>query len=187
MVDQTQTSRRLFDSPEAKSLLAALSGVYTPEALQAGQQSRGYLSALAGESGRNPFLEQQIALGDQQAQQLQNTNLAKVRAAGYRGGTGANAVNQALLANDFALGRAANANQMRYQDYNDSFGRRLNAATALAGQGGTDLAGAQNLLNMLAGTRTKTKGTTTGSQSQSSMGIDVAGALGAGALAALAF
>lgn len=186
-INQNQTTSRSFNTPEAKRLLASLSGAYGGQYLAELGNGKAALGALSKESSAgNPYLESQISAGQRNAQDLMNTNMAKVRAAGYRGGTGANAVNQGLLAQNFALGQAQNANQMRYQDYADNFNRRIQAATALTGAENQAGLSAQNMLNMLGDTKTSTTGTNITNSKQKSSNIDAAAAIGAIALMAMA-
>lgn len=171
------TRSALFDSPEAKQILAALSGTGAAGNDYSQQAGGAYKSLTdAGGGGQNPYVESIIKHSNAEGDQALGTNLAKSRAGGYRGGTGANLYNQdnviANSANERALGNA----NLRYGAYNEGAGRDLTAHLAGASGLGALGSGQQNIaaqiLALLRGEKVdqNATGTMTGTQSGTQSG-----------------
>jgi hypothetical protein len=115
---------------EGQSLLKNLMGKFTADRPLTGQNT---LSALSGQGGVNPYVEDSITRSNEEAQRMLGKQQAGVRAGNYRGGTGANIYAQEDTAGDF-LSRLAGQNaNTRMSAFNTGEDRRMAAAGTLSG------------------------------------------------------
>jgi len=186
-----------FNTPGAQELLSYLQGATMQPGgvgnygTAAGAAYGGLASDLGG--GNNPFIDEIINRSNAEADRTLAGGLAKVRAGGFRGGTGANMYGQGRLVADAANSRARDNATLRSGAYEAAQGRaltsRLAGASGLAGLEGQDNASRQamlqqamQLLAMLRGesldenSTTNTTGTsntrTVGTQSATSKGSE---------------
>lgn len=155
---RTGGSSAVFDSPQAQQILSFLTGASTDEngggigAL--GNEAAGAYRGLANTSpgGNNPHLEALINASNQEGDQVLANNLAKVRAGGFRGGTGANMYNQATTIGNEATRRTIANEGLRFQagesDANRVLQSRTAGAAGLAGLSGQNQAGMQQRNNL---------------------------------------
>lgn len=167
---QTGTRKALFDSPQAQQILSALTGqVAGPSAPNYGEEAAGtYRTMSATPGGVNPFVEDAIAASNKEADAGLATNLAKVRAGAYRGGTGANMYGQGRMVADTMNTRAKDNALARIGAFESGESRRLAGmgagASGLAGMGSNQQLLAAQILAMLRGEdiNQNTVGTMTG-------------------------
>ena len=133
---------------EGQSLLKNLMGKFTADRPLTGQNT---LSALSGQGGVNPYVEDSITRSNEEAQRMLGKQQAGVRAGNYRGGTGANIYAQEDTAGDF-LSRLAGQNaNTRMSAFNTGEDRRMAAAGTLSGAEQNQAALANQLLATLRG------------------------------------
>lgn len=152
----TGGSRAVFDSPQAQQILNALTGQSTgggPAMGTYGKQAGDTYGKLANtQGGINPAVEGLISAGNAEGDAQLDTGLAKVRAGGYRGGTGASMYGQGKLVADSANTRAKGNNEIRYNAYESGQNRQMAGQTAgaagLTNLEGMNRQGAQNNANI---------------------------------------
>jgi hypothetical protein len=166
-----------FDNPYAQSILSALSGQVgqpAPQMGASGQQAASVYGGLTGATPAvNPNVESLIASSNKEGDQVLGNNLAKVRAGGFRGGTGANMYGQTEQIANAANTRAKDNSSLRYGAYEADANRGVSSKLA----GASGLAGLENmqqgaqqsqsnlgtqLLALLRGESTAQQGTSTG-------------------------
>lgn len=175
--NNTGQRRAVFDSPEAQSVLASLTGQATGSP-NYNEEAAGIYRGMAGGGGGgiNPFVENIISASNKEGDRALQSGLAGVRAGAYRGGTGASMYGQGNMVANAANTRAKDNASLRYGAYNDNASRALSAAGAGAGglanlgQGNQSLAA--QILALLRGENTNETGTgvMTGTQSGTSSG-----------------
>lgn len=157
--NQTQTGQRraLFDSPEAQTILGALTGqVAGSDRPDYGAEAAGtYRQMASNPGGINPFVEQAISASNKEADAALQTGLAGVRAGAYRGGTGANMYGQGRMVADAANTRAKDNALARVGAFDSAATRQLAGqqagASGLAGMDTNKQLLAAQILAMLRG------------------------------------
>jgi hypothetical protein len=128
------------------------------------------------QGGGNPNTESMIARGNEAAQQGLNTNLAKVRSQGNRGGIARDVINQAGTVGQFQKDLAAQNEATRFGAFNQDRGANLSAANLLSGLSGQGQNSALGLLGLLRGQEGTNQST---SKTKNALGIsDIAGIAG---------
>jgi hypothetical protein len=174
--NRTGNRRAAFEGPQAESTLGYLTdqvgqgGGYQQQAGQA----YGDLARLRGQP--NPEVENIIKSSNQEAETAFQNRLGQSRAAGYRGGTGANLYNQDKVAAEFSNKQAGENAALRYGAFNDAQNRGLSGQVAgaggLAGLSGQSGGLAAQLLALLRGENVEdiSQSSTTGQQSNAATG-----------------
>jgi len=131
------------------SLAGRLGGAGDTSWRQSTMKGLARMAQAGGES--NPFLDDVINRSNAEAEKLQGTGLAKLRAGGYRGGTASNIFNQGTFANDFAASVGRNNAELRLGDYDTRQNRVLQALQLMGGLDQGELSNATSLLSLLRG------------------------------------
>lgn len=168
--------RAAFEGPEAERTLGYLTDQTVQGGNYQGQAGQAYNDLARMRGQPNPEVENIIRATNAEADTNFANRLGKSRAAGYRGGTGANLYNQDKVASEFTNKQAGENAALRYGAFNDAQDRQLSGnvagASGLAGLSGQSGGLAAQLLALLRGENVEdvSQSSTTGQQSNAATG-----------------
>lgn len=154
---QSETiAKPTFDTPEASRLLGSLTNDYSAGGNQYTQDTASFLrNAMTAE--QNPYAQQVVDNMSKAATRDYLSRLGDVRTAGFRGGAGADYINQAGLASDFTNQLELNKSNILLDAFNKNRDYQMTSAQTLGDVGSNQATLGINLLNTLKGEQSNTK------------------------------
>ena len=162
----TTTTTPTFNTPESQKLLGSLTSDYSEGGNQYTQDTASFLRG-AMKAEQNPYAQQVVDNMSNSATRDYASRLSDVRTAGFRGGAGADYINQAGLASDFTNQLELNKSNILLDAFNKNRDYQMTSAQTLGDVGSNQATLGINLLNALKGEQsnvnenTKTKSSTT--------------------------
>jgi len=154
---QSETiTKPTFDTPEASQLLGSLTSDYSAGGNQYTQDTASFLrNAMQAE--QNPYAQQVVDNMSNSATRDYLARLSDVRTAGFRGGAGADYINQAGLASDFTNQLELNKANILLDAFNKNRDYQMTSAQTLGDVGSNQSTLGINLLNTLKGEQSNTQ------------------------------
>ena len=154
---QSETiAKPTFDTPEASKLLGSLTSDYSAGGNKYTQDTAGFLqNAMKAE--QNPYAQQVVDNMSNAATRDYSARLGEVRTGGFRGGAGADYINQAGLASDFTNQLELNKSNILLDAFNKNRDYQMTSAQTLGDVGSNQSTLGINLLNTLKGEQSNTE------------------------------
>ena len=170
-----------FNTPESQKLLGSLTSDYSGGGNQYTQDTASFLRG-AMKAEQNPYAQQVVDNMSTAATRDYASRLGEVRTAGFRGGAGADYINQAGLAADFTNQLELNKSNILLDAFNKNRDYQMTSAQTLGDVGSNQSTLGINLLNTLKGEQSDVKENTKTKSSTMDFGKIAAG-VGVGIIA----
>ena len=171
----TTTTTPTFNTPESQKLLGSLTSDYSGGGNQYTRDTASFLQG-AMKAEQNPYAQQVVDNMSNSATRDYAARLGDVRTAGFRGGAGADYINQAGLASDFTNQLELNKANILLDAFNKNRDYQMTSAQTLGDVGSNQSTLGINLLNTLRGEQSDTKENTSTKSSTTDFGKIAAGA-----------
>ena len=170
----TTTTTPTFNTPESQKLLGSLTSDYSAGGNQYTQDTASFLRG-AMKADQNPYAQQVVDNMSNSATRDYASRLSDVRTAGFRGGAGADYINQAGLASDFTNQLELNKSNILLDAFNKNRDYQMTSAQTLGDVGSNQAMLGLNLLNALKGEQSNVKENTDTKSSTTDFGKIAAG------------